>query len=321
MDGAAPVQCSGKLAVRVADVWIDSSVCARAMCVWLQGGVDEASGACYWYSSVKGSQWEAPDCWTGKFGTVTSLSVAGQSIGTAGASKLAHVVSLFLPGMHLKSIYFDGNGAINDDVALALVEAVTSAACVLEVLSLKECGFGDEGAAQVARCICDSHKLRALHLDRQKGRLGDSGAREIAAACAKSSRFEVIGLSGNKGISDDGAARFANALDSADCGLKELYFSGTKIGDAGASELARVMRKGGCNLRTLSMSGCRIGDTGALALAAALKTVAKARMPLQGLDLQGNTFGADAKKQLVASAPRSCFLVVEEADGSYKTNR
>jgi Leucine-rich repeat (LRR) protein len=170
----------------------------------------------------------------GQLTQLTSLNLAHNQIGAAGAASLAALTQLTCLNLW--------NNQIGDAGAASLA-ALTQLTC----LNLEYNHIGDAGAASLAALT----QLTSLNLE--YNHIGDAGAASLAAL----TQLTSLNLEYNH-IGDAGAATLA-ALTQ----LNSLNLAHNQIGAAGAASLAALNQ-----LTSLNLGNNKIGDLGAAALAA-----------------------------------------------------
>jgi hypothetical protein len=191
-----------------------------------------------------------------------------------------------------RAVFF--SAAVDDDFAVALAKALSTACRSLPALHLLHTSISPLGARHLATGLLLHGRLRTLDLSDSP--CGDAGCAHLAALLPACASLRALSLRGDR-IGPDGAAALALALSPPPAGsaagpaspaarlaprpagpsrLESLDLRRNVVGDAGAAALAEALARG-APLRELDVSGNWVTGRGAAALAAALRGNARLR--------------------------------------------
>lgn len=235
------------------------------------------------------------------------------------ADAVEELVAAVCDGSGVTSLSLAGN-AIGSRGALTVLYAARSAAGnVLSSLDLSRVGLDRGSVAAVLDVVAECPRLRLLYLDEINLESGDGAL--VGAAIAKNRGLEVVSLSGNA-LGDGGTVDMAEGLSHppAGCGphaLATLDLGSNNIGGRGVSALAELLRSPSAqlDLEELVLADNPVGAEGCKALARAIAGGgAGSPLMLQRLDLSGVDTGADGAAAL-ADALRKAAATPRPATG------
>ena len=183
---------------------------------------------------------------------LTELRLPNCGCGFTGANRVAELIAVHV---HLRVVELSRNATIGDAGASALGRALRSS-CKLEVLELRSCGIGDEGAIAIASALIARRGYAPLaHLvlsfNKDIGEAGVDALRKAAEqwSCGRLTRIDLSGASASAATlsacqhaltpegrqAPDGAALWAQGLHSAFTMRFADPAVRTKDGDAASS--------------------------------------------------------------------------------------
>jgi hypothetical protein len=117
------------------------------------------------------------------------------------------------------------------------------------------CGFGDEGATQLAGALRFNATVKVLWINHNS--IGEMGATQLADALRSNASVKMLDLRGNS-IGAGGTTQLADALRS-NATVEKLYLDNNSIGDEGAMQLDDALRTN-TTVRVLSLLDRRDGQ-------------------------------------------------------------
>lgn len=133
-----------------------------------------------------------------------------------------------------------------------------SQATQLQVIDLKYCCIGDQGAIYLSQALMYNTVLQSLNLE--SNNIGVAGAQAIASYLIEkpTTSIQTLRLSFNQ-ISDEGVSAFASALATPNLRLVELTLKSNKINEKGLLSLGTSLYKNN-NLQLLTLLGNTFSD-------------------------------------------------------------
>ena len=167
---------------------------------------------------------------------ISTLDLHSNLIDKDGASAIA---GFLVSTVNLKRLILDENHHIGNDgvreIALALCHNST-----LEVLSMRSCCIGGQGAERFATALSKNKCLRKLDL-RGNVEIGDNAVELVARGLKENGCLRKLDLS-SCGVGDEGCAAVAEALITNNT-LTHLKLHRNDIGDGGLEALGQALNK------------------------------------------------------------------------------
>lgn len=265
------------------------------------------SGAVEFHDSSRSSSSE--EMATKSFGSVALLNLGGKRLrqGLPCCSVLVDALAQFPT---LRTLNLAGTDLSVSDTARALsaiVFAKSNSPCSsLEDLFLGGNGFGDEGAAMIARWLtgpedeAQQDSRRPANLRRLDLRYNEISGAGMEALCASLSSTKVRHwhMEGNC-VGDTGCAALSRLLQHDASCLEEVFLGANGIGPQGAAHVAAALPKN-TRLSKLYLEGNHIGLQGATALSEALEGVKENddSRRLKHLFVDNNNIGKEGSQRL-----------------------
>ncbi|KAF9911772.1 hypothetical protein EC991_002500 [Linnemannia zychae] len=232
--------------------------------------------------------------------TLTTLGLAGSSIGDNGAKTLAEVLKTNLTLTTLDLM----NNSIGYGGAQALSEALKTNS-TLTTLILDGNSIGSHGVQTLSEALKTNSTLTTLHLSYNT--IGDGGAKALAEALKTNLTLTTLELK-NNWIGSGGAQPLSEALKTNST-LTTLNLDGNSIGSGGVQALSEALKTNSA-LTNLHLDNNWIGDGGSKALAEALKT----NLTLTTLELERNSIGYGGAQALSEALKTNSTLTTLNLD-------
>ncbi|XP_062892855.1 NACHT, LRR and PYD domains-containing protein 3-like [Mobula hypostoma] len=252
-----------------------------------------------------------PECKIYKLGLTANSST----------SDFEHFISTLSTNHSLREVELDlSSNELGDSGVKLLSEALRKIKCKIQRLILESVGLRAAGVVDLASALSTNRSLTELFLTENE--LGDSGVKLVSEALRNPAcKIQKLSLD-SVDITAAGVVDLTSAL-STNRSLTELDLAYNELGDSGMKRLSKALRKRDCKIQKIRLQSVGLTAAGVVDLTSALSTnrslieldladnelgdsgvklVSEAlRNPackIQKLQLMGNQFSSDGKKQL-----------------------
>ncbi|CAD5119403.1 unnamed protein product [Dimorphilus gyrociliatus] len=210
-----------------------------------------------------------------------SLDINKCQITEKGALKIADALSKLKV---LKNFICNDN-PIQDEGLIAISDALSIGSGTVEIIGLKNCGFGYNSVTKLANGLKNLTNLRILFINFNG--IGENGIKCLQTVISESKSLKALYI-GNTGLNTNGAECLSSSFEHLS-NLTELSLPNNTSKDQGSIALFRAISKFNHNLVKLDVKNSLFGPPGALELSETLQYLEK----LQTLVLEGNNIKED----------------------------